>query len=83
MIRRIALSVAALMASCNPVYAEQARFLVCPPHLSYCYYEFKPILPQKRARDEYNDIKREIDRDLAAVEYRMKLNENGYLWGFR
>lgn len=65
---RLAIGVLALLASCNPAFAQRA--VVCPPNLSYCYE--KPVLKEMRVIDEYNALKAELDRDLAAVEHRLR-----------
>lgn len=61
---KYAIAILALLASCNPVAAQRTA-VVCPPHLSYCYE--KPVLPQKTARDQYNDIVQEMAAATAAA----------------
>lgn len=50
---------------------REARWLVCPPHYNYCYYETKPIKPQSN-QDAIKDIERRI-QELNA--------ENDRAWG--
>lgn len=55
------LLIAAALALATKAFSQEARFLVCPPHLSYCYYERKPILVEKRTEDEIADIQRRLN----------------------
>lgn len=52
------------------VNAQQVQILKCPPHLSYCYYEQKPVEPKMREEDELNEIR-------ARVEYLRRQNDIG------
>ena len=51
---------------------QKAKFLVCPPHLSYCYYETKPIRQQKSVDDELADILAEHEAAKAAIDQRAR-----------
>lgn len=35
---------------------ERATIVVCPPTLSYCYHDDKPVLPQIKADDYLRDF---------------------------
>jgi hypothetical protein len=56
----IAIGILALLASCNPAFAQGKKAVVCPPHLSYCYE--KPVLREKPVAD-----------DIAEIEQRMRI----------
>jgi hypothetical protein len=70
---RLAIGVLALLASCNPAFAQRA--VVCPSNLSYCYE--KPVLKEKRVIDEYNDIVEEMRQARIALELRSQASSAG------
>jgi hypothetical protein len=39
---------------------ERVRFLCCPPHLSYCYWDYKPL--ELHIRDEDAEVQRHLRR---------------------
>lgn len=53
----------------------RAQAVVCPPHLPYCYE--KPILQRMTPQDQWNEFKAELQRDLAASEYRQRAAMHG------
>lgn len=74
MLREAALAfVFVVVGSCNPTFAQRA--VICPPHLSYCYE--KPVLREMTGQDKWNQMKAELQSDLAAVEWRMRTGSYG------
>jgi hypothetical protein len=44
----------------SPASAETVRFLQCPLHLTYCYYEYKKVEPRKRSEDIDLDFRKKV-----------------------
>lgn len=49
---------------------QQYRYLVCPPHLDYCYWEYKPIEPKMRDQDAYSEAERRVRALQAESDYK-------------
>lgn len=60
--------IAGLLIASPATGGQVARALVCPPHLSYCYYDTKPIEPRMRAEDQEAEIWRMIDGANRRIE---------------
>lgn len=69
--RHIALAIVFVaIGSCN----ADAQAVVCPPYAFECYQ--KPVRPMTQ-QDRWNEFKAELQRDLAASEYRERAALHG------
>lgn len=76
---RVVIGALALLASCNPAFAQQKRAVVCPPHLDYCYE--KPVLRDKPVADDIAEIEQRmrILRDLQDRDHYLTIRRIGRL----
>lgn len=62
-----------MMGLASMAHGDEAKIVVCPAHLDYCFYEKKPILDKMRGEDAIAAAKEIVRRNEERV-----LRQRGY-----